>query len=53
MPIDDVDDSKVIEDIQVPPETISIIENIAVGFDTPINDETHVSPDSASDDVVR
>jgi len=36
MPIDDVDDSNVVEDVQVPPKTISIIEDIAVGFDTPL-----------------
>ena len=53
VPTDDVDNSKVVEDVQIPPKTISIIENIAVGFDTPINNETHMSPDSASDDVVR
>ena len=51
VPIDDVDDSKVIEDVQVPPKTVSIIENIAVGFDTPIIDETHMSFDSVSNDV--
>jgi len=51
VPIDDVDDLKVVEDVQVPPKTVSIIENIAVSFDTPIIDETHMSSDSASDDV--
>jgi len=42
MPIDDVDDSKVVENVQIPPKTVSIIENIKVCFDTPIIDETHI-----------
>jgi len=49
--IDDVDDSKVVEDVQVSPKTVSIIEDIAVGFDTPIIAETHMSSDSASNNV--
>jgi len=32
VPTKDVDDSKVVEDIQVPPKTVSIIKDIAVGF---------------------
>ena len=36
MSSNDVDDSKVVEDVQVPPNTDSTIEDIAVGFDTPI-----------------
>jgi len=51
VPIDDVDDSKVVEDVQVPPKTVSIIEDIAVCFDILIIDETHMSSDSASNDV--
>ena len=51
MPIDDVDDPKVIENVQVLPKTISTIEYIAVGFDTVIIDEAHMSSDSASNDV--
>ena len=51
VPIDNIDDSKVVEDVQVPPKTVSIIEDIVVDFDTPINDETQMSPDCASDDV--
>jgi len=51
IPIGDVDDSKIVEDIQVPPKIVSIIEDIAVSFDTPIIDETHMSFDSASNDV--
>jgi len=47
---DDVD-SNVIEDVQVSSKTISIIEDIAIGFDTPIIDETHMCSDSVSDDV--
>jgi len=48
---DDVDDSKVVEDVHVPPKTASIIEDLSVGFSTPIFDETYVSSDSSSDDV--
>ena len=51
MPIDDVDDSKVVENVQVFLKTVSIIEDIAVGFDTLIIDETHMSSDSASNNV--
>jgi len=47
---DDVDDSKIVEDVHVPSKTVSIIEDIAVGSDTPIID-VHISSDSASDDV--
>ena len=49
--IDDVDDSKVVEDVQVSPKTVSIIEDISVDFDTPIIAETHMSSDSASNNV--
>jgi len=38
---DDVDDSKVIEDIHVSFKTASIIEDIAVDSDTPIIDKIH------------
>ena len=51
MSIDDVDYSKVVEDVQVSPKTVSIIEDKAVGFDTLIINETHMSSDSASNDV--
>jgi len=47
----DVDDSKVVEDIHVPPKTASIIKNITVDFGTLIFNEIHVSSDSISDDV--
>jgi len=33
---DDVDDSKIIEDVHVPPKTASIIKGISVSSDTPI-----------------
>ena len=44
-------DSKVVKDVQVSPKTVSIIEDISVGFETPIIDEIYMSSDSASDDV--
>ena len=34
MPTDEVDDSKVVEDVQVSPKTVNIIEDIAVDSDT-------------------
>ena len=34
VPTDEVDDSKVVEDVQVPPKTANIIEDIAVDSDT-------------------
>ena len=51
VPTDDVDDSKVVEDVNVPSKTASIIENIAVSSDILIINEIHMSSDSASDDV--
>ena len=51
MSSNDVDDSKVVEDVHVPPKTASIIEDVSVGSDTPIINEAHVSFDSTSDDV--
>ena len=49
MPTDDVDDSKVIAHVSF--KIASIIEDIAVGPDTPIIDEIHMSSDSVNDDV--
>ena len=51
MPTDDIDDSKVIEEVDVPSKTHSIIEDTSVCADTLVNDEIHTSSDSASDDV--
>ena len=51
MPSDDVDDSKVVEDFHVPSKAASIIEDISIGYDTPIIDEADVSFDSTSNDV--
>ena len=51
MPSDDVDDSKVVEDVHVPSKTASIIEDIAVDFDILIIEKIHMSSDSISDDV--
>jgi len=47
---DEVDISKVIEEVHVPSKTVSIIEDTTVGVDTLVIDEIHMS-DSASDDV--
>ena len=47
----DVDESKVVEDLHVPSKTASIIQDLAIGSDTPIINEIHMSSDSASDDV--
>jgi len=51
VPNDDVDDSKVVEDVHIPSKTASIIEDISVGFITPIIDEVHMSSDGTNDDV--
>ena len=51
MPTDDVDDSKVIEEVHIPSKTLSIIEYTSVCTDTLVNDEIHMSSDSASNDV--
>ena len=34
VPSDDIDDSKIVDDVHVSPKTASIIENISVGFST-------------------
>ena len=47
---DEVDVSRVIEEVHVPFNTVSIIEDTTVGADTLVIDEIHMS-DSASDDV--
>jgi len=48
---DDVDDSKVVEDIHIPSKTVSIIEDISVGSDAPIINEVCMSSNSTSDNV--
>jgi len=48
---DNVDDSKVVEDVNILHESNSIVEDTLVDFGTPIIDEVHVSSDSTSDDV--
>ena len=45
-----VNDSKVVEDVQVSPKIVNIIEDIAVDSDTLIIDEIHMSSDNANDD---
>jgi len=47
---DEVDVSRVIKEVHVPSNTVSIIEDTAVGADTLVIDKIHMS-DSASDDV--
>ena len=47
----DVDDSKVVEDVHVPSKVANIIKDITVDFGTPIFDEIHVSSVSTSDDM--
>ena len=39
----DVDDSKVVDDVYISSKTATIMEDISVGFDTPIIDEGHAS----------
>jgi len=51
VPSNDVDDSKVVEEVHVPSNTASIIKNISVSSDTLIIDEVHMSSNSTSDDV--
>ena len=50
MSSDEVDISKIIEEVHVPYKTVSIIEDTTVGADTLVIDEIHMS-DSASDDL--
>ena len=49
MSSDEIDVSRVIEEVHIPSNTVSIIENTAVGADTLVIDEIHMF-DSASDD---
>jgi len=43
IPSGDVDDSKIVEYVHIPSKTTSIIEDVSVGFDTPIIDEGYAS----------
>jgi len=47
VPSDNVDDSKVVEDVHVPSKTASIIEDISLGSDTTII-EGHASYENTS-----
>ena len=47
---DEVDVSKVIEEVHVPSNTVSMIEDTSVGADTLVINEIHMS-DSANEDV--
>ena len=51
MPSDNVDDSKVVEDVNILSEIISIVENTLIDSDTSIIDKVHVFSNSTSDDV--
>ena len=51
VPSDDVDDSKVAEDVHVPCKTTSIIEDVSIGSDTPIIDKGHASYEGTSEVV--
>ena len=42
---------RLFEDVHIPPKTVSIFKDIAVGFETLIINETQMSSDSASNDV--
>ena len=44
-----VDDSRVVEDVYVPFEIISVVEDTLVNSSTPIIDEVHVSSEGTSD----
>jgi len=46
---DNVDNSKVVEDVNILSEITSIVEDTPVDLSTPIMDEVHVSSDSTSD----
>jgi len=50
---DNVDDSKVVEDVDILPEITNIIEDTPIYSDTLIIDEVHLSTDNISDDVMR
>jgi len=48
---DDVDDSKVVENVHIPSKTTSITKDISVGSDILILDEDHASYESTSEVV--
>jgi len=48
---DDVDDSKVADDVHVSSKTASIIKDISVDFNTPIIEEGHASYEDTSEIV--
>ena len=45
VPNDDIDNSKVVEDVHVPSNTAGIIEDVSVGSDTPIINKVHMCSD--------
>ena len=51
MPSVDVDDSRVVEDVYVPSEITSVVDDTLIHFSTPILNEIHVSSESISDAV--
>ena len=48
-PSNDVDDSNVVEDVRVPSEVSSVVEELLVNLGAPIIDESHVSSADISD----
>ena len=51
MPSDIIDDSKVVEKVNILHEITSIVEDALIDSTTPIIDEVYVFSDSTSDDV--
>ena len=51
MPSDDVDDSRVVEDVYVPFKLTSVVEDTLVYSSTPILNKVHVSSEGTSDVV--
>ena len=49
LPSDDVDDSRVVEDVYVPFEIISVVDNTLVDPSTPTLDEVYISFEDTSD----
>ena len=51
MPSDDIDDSRVVEDVYVPFKLTSVVEDTLVYSSTPILNKVHVSSEGTSDVV--
>ena len=48
---DNINDSKVVDDVNILPEVTNIVENTLVDFGTPIIDEVYRSFDSTNNDL--